>query len=132
VDGEGTICFYHSYAGEAVTVNGLIGIEITDPHILDWVVEKWGGKIHHRPARSSRNHKDRFIWRLTTQKAVPCVKSILPFLKIKQKQARLLLELAEIKRHSRRNGHGEYTHKYRPKRQEAILREGKRLNKVGR
>lgn len=51
----------------------------------------WGGSLNIRPARLS-NHKEALDWRMSGRIAERFLKSIFPYLKIKQRQAKLALE----------------------------------------
>lgn len=63
----------------------------TNPLVPKWLRGILGGGCYHASGRGE-NHKDQYRWQLTGQKAIPFLKSVIPFLRMKQERAQLLLD----------------------------------------
>lgn len=123
-DGEGCVfvtkcSHYHYRNGYNLYLAIMVGN--TNKAILDWLQRKFGGKIYLHKGRERR--KPYWHWQLQRQKAVPFLKGILPYLKIKQDQVKLALEFQSYKKHIGRNV-------TQPNRQEEIFHELQRLKKL--
>ena len=94
VDGEGTLGCYSVKAGG---FSQQCSITSSYLPILEWFVERWGGRIYtNRRVHPSR--KPTYAWRLDRGDAmVSFLRDILPHLKEKQPQAVLMLEFASTK-----------------------------------
>lgn len=63
-----------------------------EPH--DLAAELFGGNVSaHRPTGGREHHKLQFHWQLSGRGAVPVITALLPFLRVKQLRAQLVLEL---------------------------------------
>lgn len=77
------------------------GLRQVTPHIPELLKEHFGGYLSvERP--STTNGKPLHSWRATAANAARCAEALLPYLRIKRRQAELMLELRE----SRKPGYG--------------------------
>jgi len=86
VDGEGHI-------GLAPTASSFLPILVvtnTDERIIDWLVHRFGGSIHHHE-RDNGVHKARHNWRLHGKHATTLLEKLLPYLVLKHDQAQLAM-----------------------------------------
>lgn len=104
VDGEGFI----SFVPRGVSSKGLIkmraaavGVSTSSRDLLNWLRGKIGGTFSMLRPRDHTNSKYIYNWRITNYRAVVLARSIRPYLKIKGRQAELLIEHYEIRMRSR-------------------------------
>ena len=109
LDGEGYIaasCHKTKSRGRTVSTKGKpylhcdsrISISMTDKEPLVWFLEKFGGTVYFKPT-SGKKHKDQWTWvSLGNENKVKLLAGVIPYLKVKQKQAILLLEYVQLKR----------------------------------
>ena len=95
VDGEGCICIYkrkRRYKNQGFE-NYTCSIKIanTDKRIMDWFKNSFGGNLYKR-VYDSTNQKNAYCWELVADIGMQFVQKIVPYLKVKRKQAELLLE----------------------------------------
>ena len=77
-----------------------IGIGQCDPQAIQLFQEMFGGHIRVEEKRGE-NRRPMYHWGTTDRNAVVVVNELLPFLRIKRKQAELLLALRQIKERGR-------------------------------
>jgi hypothetical protein len=97
VDGEGCISC-RTRAKKYLTPS----IEVTNcnKEVLDWLASLFGGGIYlNKDFRPTR--KDSYHWTVAGQKAIDCIKTIYPYLRIKKPQAMLVLSLKRFETKSR-------------------------------
>ncbi len=95
MDGEGSFMVgktvdqrYNDYVHYSVSAS----VNITDPDIVDWLKQEFGGKVRHRSARTS-TREEQFQWTLRErEELINFCQKLLPYLKIKQLQAKIVLE----------------------------------------
>lgn len=88
LDGEG--CIHRKSRG---TVG--IKISMTDKSVLDWVHHTFAGRLYARRASNERS-SPWWSWEIERQVDVRFIlQNVLPFLKVKQRQARLVLDYLE-------------------------------------
>jgi hypothetical protein len=127
VDGEGCLGLYtHNHRRQWVVV---LQVANTNRGILEQLAENFGGSIS-TATQSLPNAKPCYTWYIASQKAMRVVRTILPHLKIKTRQAELLLEAGEIVSRRRQDGAHHWT-PY-PHRVLEIKRELTQLNKRGK
>lgn len=96
LDGEGSISLAIHHG--KVSKNGLpnraplllIQLTSTDQEVITWLYETWGvGSVivGYRPKRP--NHRTAYAWRVSGGNAAKILEAILPFLRIKRRQAEL-------------------------------------------
>ena len=110
IDGEGHIAATShrtTSRGRSVSTKGKpyfkfdsrISMSLTAKEPLDWLLEKFGGTVYFKKMPEEKNWKDQWTWvALGNQSKARLLKGIIPFLKIKQKQAVLLLEYVQLKK----------------------------------
>jgi hypothetical protein len=130
VDGEGCISIYHrrAYSKSRERNPSAIGgvrIAMCAPDLIQWICSITGlGKVYRLPARKDTD-KDSWLWEPGLRESARFLEAILPYLRLKERQASLLIELAHIKAQSRRG------RQYNLERQQEIAQEIKILNKRG-
>lgn len=84
VDGEGCIhILYHRGRGHH-SINVII--TNTDPRVAEWLLERFGGRVHHPRERVDN-------WTVSARKAAAFLELVYPYLVIKKEQADLVLKL---------------------------------------
>lgn len=85
-DGEGTVGIYNTGAGRGLEHYGLsLAVASSDPVILEWLQERWGGRFRWSLRSSSK--KPVGDWKLNGAAAVAFLIDIQPYLLIKAAQA---------------------------------------------
>ena len=80
------------------TFSEMIGLKQTCPIVVDLIHENFGG-YRHVEKPSAKNGQPLHVVQLGNKKAALLAKAVLPYLRIKRRQAELLLELRETKDH---------------------------------
>ena len=130
VDGEGCITACHRRAHSETrernpSAIGGVRVAMCAPDLIQWIHSITGlGKVYHLPARKN-THKDSWLWTPGLRESARFLEAILPYLRLKGRQASLLVELAHIKSQSRRG------RQHNLERQQEIVREIHVLNKRG-
>lgn len=92
MDGEGSIS----------TDSGVVRVSAgqIDPRPLRLLHRRYGGQLR-LVAKSSKNprHRDIYLWNVAAKSAVPVLVDLLPYLIVKQSQARVALQLQSRMRH---------------------------------
>lgn len=98
-DGEGCVNFAVSryrrngeLRGKAISLRVMIGN--TDLPILQEFQLTFGGKIHDKVLSSPRA-KEAWVWTLTYSEAMPFLRAIQPFVRVKARQIALAIEFSE-------------------------------------
>ena len=103
-DCEGTISLgRHNKTenGKPLSVQLDLTIVNTDERLMKWLMSNFGGRYYHRPTRDIR-HKSCFRWRITGKSNKEKVLlGILPYLIIKEEQAKVALEFIRMPVHHR-------------------------------
>ena len=109
IDGEGYIaasCHKTKSRGRSVSTKGKpylhldsrLSMSMTAKEPLYWLLEKFGGTVYFKPTKGKK-HKNQWTWvQLGNENKATLLKGIIPFLKVKQKQAVLLLEYVNLPR----------------------------------
>lgn len=87
-DGEGCVSISKRYNGEHATKrqgNLFVIIKLTDYDTIAWLKDNFGGSVS--VPRMHGNRKQQYAWALGASSAADLLYDILPFLKIKSKQA---------------------------------------------
>ena len=95
IDGEGTIGLSRQ-AGREVGYCPVVRIANTYKDILHWHQEITGYGSLSPQSRGNKKHKAGWIWFLRVEEMREFLIAILPFLRIKDQQARLLLEFLDL------------------------------------
>jgi len=138
-DGEGSIYIGKSYYGpdvgsshqrrkrtSGVSYRVICAVGMTDQPIIQWLQETTGlGRIDYKQTPSTKKSKPAWYWKTNDGESTVFLLVIKDYLRVKQPQAELGLELLRIKTLSRKG------YKHTPERQLEIVREFARLNHRG-
>ena len=92
IDGEGSIGMDKHRHWSTFTPRVSVGN--TDPTLIDWLLDTFGGKVEI--AQQNKRWKISFRWELNGYASVPFIKEIRPYLKLKGRQADLILAFWNI------------------------------------
>lgn len=115
-DGEG--CFCISKRGpqlnsdKAQPYRCVMTIIITDKVLIDWLEITFGGTAYEYLPENI-NHSKRYDWSIRGKKLETLLEILIPKLKIKQRQAMLVLEFVKTMKKTGRTGLSEDIHKKR-------------------
>lgn len=130
IDSDGYIGIVKSKPQPGNTKNPTYSLTVnvtnTSRELMDWLVEKFGGRYYQRKHKEGLNWKPTYNWIVNVTKARDLLESIREFLVIKQNRADLGIELING---WVRNNHG--TPQEELERRERIYQEFKRLNWCG-
>ncbi|MGN6759441.1 MAG: hypothetical protein ACTHMJ_23985, partial [Thermomicrobiales bacterium] len=96
IDGEGSI--YVAAVGPArdKTVYPIVVVAMTNKEVVEWLAEKWGpGRVKLHNATNLRRHpymKPQYRAQVFGKRARLLCESLLPYLRVKREQARLVTE----------------------------------------
>lgn len=94
IDSDGYVTATRSTRKGATYYGAQVGItgSRSEPH--DLAAETFGGKVTaHSPGGNRSHHLTQFHWQIGGVKAVPIIEALLPYLRIKNDRALLVLEL---------------------------------------
>jgi hypothetical protein len=77
-----------------------VSIEMTNEAVVALFHSRFGGSFY---SRQRKNYKGSFIWRVYGRDAAEFLKTIYPFLKVKQGEAEIAIRFIQIKRLHRRS-----------------------------
>lgn len=90
LDGEGTF----DKAGKGIIFHPRVRMSSTDSETIIWLHDLFGGGLY--PVKSQRlTHKPQLNWTLGGRPAIDLLRSLLPYLRNKHRQAEILIDLAE-------------------------------------
>ena len=92
VDGEG--CIGMDKHRNWSTFTPYVSVGNTDPTLIDWLLETFGGTV--QIFQQNKRWKIAFRWELTGYASIPFIKAVRPYLKLKGKQADLILAFWNI------------------------------------
>lgn len=95
-DGEGYVRISKWENPEKTKVRNQIyaGLNVTFRPVIEALKETYGGSIHvNRHSLRKANHRDVFVWNVSSQNAARFFRLILPYLIIKREEVELALEL---------------------------------------
>ena len=101
--------------------------------ILQWLKNLFGGYYKEFPQtekRKLRNQKPVVFWRIVSQSSAKCAKQLLPFLRVKRRQAEIIIAFAKLQEKHRRKRGLKFT-KAEIEKRENLLQEIRKLNKKG-
>ncbi len=106
VDGEGSIMIncYKPKHKERKAFRGRFEVANTNKPIIEYIKNRFDlGEIRQYKKRSLK-HKQAYYFQIgKQQEIIKALEQILPYLKIKQEQAKILIEWCKLRRSSRRN-----------------------------
>lgn len=97
VDGEGCI---HAEKSHGIGNSYLIVVKVanTDVRLVDWLKATFGGYVMDDSGRQNRgNRKICYQWTIKSKKALHFLELIRPYLKIKDRQAKIAIILQKLK-----------------------------------
>ena len=104
-DGEGCIVIHKSKPRQR-GINPSYVIEINLANTNEWIVRQFhfsfGGNVYLRK-RQTETSREIWAWQISANQALLCLKTLLPYLKLKRGQAEIAIKFQEekIKRHFR-------------------------------
>jgi hypothetical protein len=126
IDGEGCLYARKTISRKTIGVASGLIISMTDGGVIQEMQSMTGvGGIALFKDKRKTNWKVAHIWTVGSQQCALLCREVLPYLRIKKRQAELLIELAELKRKSTTR------HAYCPERQWEIVKEVQLLNQRG-
>lgn len=109
IDSDGTIGIKKSTYSMRVTKDSSgatyserLALRQVTPAIPELLKKHFGGALYMTKP-SNENGKHLYSWQITDQKAVACIKVLLPYLRVKKRQALNCLELRKIKERSKKH-----------------------------
>lgn len=94
MDGEGF--FSVRKRTDSVRIVNQIGIVNTDLGLLEWIQERFSGKVYPRPpVKGHPTWKMKYEWRIFNRDLDIILPAILPYLVVKAQQAKLVIELRD-------------------------------------
>ena len=94
IDGEGYIALKidRSKSNGKLYYTPIIKIAQTDESIIRWIKESYGGWYYKREYKEDSHSKDSYYWTLTGTNLKPFLQKVYPYLKLKKKQCKLVLQ----------------------------------------
>lgn len=87
VDGEGTITVDGEARPRIIVANSSVVL-------MEWIAETFGGRLHRQRTRSPK-HKPVMVWYMGAEQSVALCRLLMPYLKIKRRQAEIVLAVGE-------------------------------------
>lgn len=99
IDGEGSIMIDRQVRKDSINLHfGLvIVIANTDPRLVLWGRERFGGRIYARSIRSAK-HRMAYAWHISSSQAEYVLRGCLPYFLLKREQAEIGLAFRETYR----------------------------------
>lgn len=72
-----------------------VGLSETSPIVPNLLRRAFGGQIYEHQPRN-RAHKKWFVWQVSNEMAAAAIRSLLPYFKVKRKQAEFAIQLASL------------------------------------
>lgn len=94
LDCEGWITLQNVTNSRGVGLVLTLGVGNTNHKLTDWLKVTYGGSVY-KTIRESVNHKDYYTWRINGSKAKDILVSALPYLLMKDEQAKLAIHFQE-------------------------------------
>lgn len=104
-DGEGSVTIHDNYAksprGKSPNHTLQVSIGNTDPRILIWLHQEYGGSLCYRKEKR-KNHRKVLQWTLRTRGALVFLEAIRPFLRMKCDQIDIAIAYQKTKKMTRK------------------------------
>jgi len=100
VDGEGCIGVYESrrsHSARGILHICQLSIANTDYQLMDIFSQHFGGWITTRPCPPG---KDMYYWQVSSERAEPIIRNLLPYLRIKKEQAYVAIRFCRTLQHN--------------------------------
>lgn len=95
IDGEGYISLLPSVLKGRRYFNPVLKIGMTSRDLIEWFHKSFGGQLEHREYENP-NFNDAYTVTLTGKSLKPFLQNILPFLRLKRRQAEICLEKIKV------------------------------------
>jgi hypothetical protein len=93
IDGEG-------YIGCVIATFGQVSMRVevgsTSIELVNWLYNKFGGKICARKKKRASHHKDAYVWYMCGKKIKYFLEPLLPYLIIKSRHAKTAIKICEM------------------------------------
>lgn len=89
IDGEGCFCLHKS--GVRDVFNSSLSVGNTDPRMIHWIHDRFGGRILRRQFAARTRCKVFYHWRLLARDLESVITAVIPYLVVKREQAELML-----------------------------------------
>jgi hypothetical protein len=131
VDGEGTIYVdYRRTKKNFPSLHYQLSVFSTNLPILELLHQEWGGNLRKYAKSRSIKHKQIYSIYWGSDKCLPVIKAIYPYLRIKKRHAEIIMELSKLKC-ERSHGRGRYVPESTRLAREPLANELKVLNHRG-
>ena len=94
LDGEGYIAFASRQTALSKRISAVVSITNTNRLVLDWFAVVFGGGVH-KNGKGLPPRKQAWRWMISSSKAEAFLLQVRPFLRVKLKQADLVLNFRE-------------------------------------
>jgi len=138
IDGEGYLGLKHDRGCGGSQYMSILKITNTKKEIIDWFYQSFGGWTDIK-RRKNPKHREAYTWIMAGKKLEPFLRKVYPYLKLKKRQAEILLKRIKLMKGMGDNTikhqlHSGWNWKYPPEIMEEIkglYEEIRRLNKRG-
>jgi len=110
IDGEGYIGISTTPGKRSTGFKAMVAVGMCDPEVVVWLAETFGGSVYcYAPRGTAKRGTHR--WQVTGETAAVFCRLVRPYLRLKHRQAELLVRYREDQRldHTRRGGPGGQT-----------------------
>jgi len=99
LDGEGTITANYRVSPKTATpaLHYRVMVFNTNREILEWFRDTFGGRTSLYGSPRHEHHKQVYSWWVSSQEAASVLRLLLPYLRIKRRQAELVLQMADLR-----------------------------------
>lgn len=96
IDGEGSIVARNFWAPKSTHPSVVCRLRVfnTNRDLINWIAERWTGRIYH--GKIVPHQKICWVWETKALRARNLALQIFPYLKIKRRQAEILIELIPL------------------------------------
>ncbi len=111
LDGEGSISIVYATHKEPRLTSSRTQYEYvrltianTDPRLIVWLVETFGGRVREREYRRNANWKTAYWWTSSCRRACELLEQCMPYFIMKKERAELAIALQQTMKRSGRGG----------------------------
>ena len=109
IDGEGTVSFTvrkaKSYQ-KSKRIQPIVEVEITSKEIV-FLLQSWFDGFVWCRQRRKNTYSNVWLWRISSRKALNCIKNIFPYLRIKKSQAETIFKFYDLGIHHGKKNFGQ-------------------------
>jgi len=133
VDGEGTVTVLVNYnaktGGQGATCK--IMVPNTYEPLIVWLADTFGGRISRYGKIRSAKHKQLYMWYVSATRSAQLLELILPYLKIKRRQAEIVIAVHKLRGKPMAGKQGKVLSKENFEARQPLIAELRVLNKRG-